>query len=447
MQSRTLHVANCTICVTYVAREQWNTASFGGIRFIHYLANTNTGMTHLRCDGRSLTVTLHMNLAGLAVRNAFRSRLRTALTITSAAAAVTAFIVLQTMISAWLVRGDRAAADRVATWNEIAYGVSIPRLHADEARKLPGVKEVTWATWFEGRDSRDEHDYFTTLAVDVTTYLSVYDELAIDATTRECWNTDHRAAVVGDLLAHRRGWKTGDRVTLVSGLFPGRWEFDICGVYTSARKAVDRGTFLFRWDYLDERVEPERKGRVDWLMSRLGDAGQSADVEHAIDAHFADHEITTRSASERVLERKFAAAATGMFTVINITSLGLLFIVTLVLANTIAMGVKERMSEYSALRALGFGHLRMAGLIAGESALVGLVSASLGVVFAHLLIGGGVGRWLEENYSTLVPHVAVSPAITIAALVGGAVIGAIAALLPIRAALRRSVIDGLRDVG
>lgn len=388
-----------------------------------------------------------MNLVVLAVRNTFRSRLRTALTVASATAAVTAFIVLQTIIGAWLVRGERAAGDRVATWNELAYGVSIPRRYADEARKLPGVKEVTWATWFEGRDSRDEHDFFTTLAVDVATYLSVYDELEIDAATRECWTADHSAAIVGDLLAHRRGWKAGDRVVLVSGLFPGRWEFRICGLYESTRKAADRGTFLFRWDYLDDSVEPERKGRVDWLMSRVAEGLPPSDLERAIDAYFADHEITTRSASERVLERKFAEAATGMFTVINVTSLGLLFIVTLVLANTMAMGVKERMSEYAALRALGFGPARLAGLIAGESALVGAISAGLGVVGGHLLVGGGVGRWLEEHYSSLVPYVAVSPVLTLSTALGGAVVGVIAALLPIRAALRRPVIDALRDVG
>lgn len=388
-----------------------------------------------------------MNLAGLAIRNAFRSRLRAALTIASAAVAVTAFIVLQTIIGAWLVRGERAAADRVATWNEIAYGIPIPQLHADEARKLPGVKEVTWATWFEGRDPRDEHAFFTTLAVDVATYLSVYDEFDIDASTRACWKTDHRAAIVGDLLAQRRGWKLGDRVTLVSGLFPGRWEFRICGLYTSTRKAVDRAIFLFRWDYLDDSVEAERKGRIDWFMSRVGDPRRAADLEHAIDAHFADHEVTTRSASERVLERKFAEAATGLFTVINVTSLGLLLTIMLVLANTIAMGVKERMSEYAVLRALGFGPLHITRLIAGESALIGLVSASLGTVIAHWLIRGGVGHWLEANYSTLVPYVAVSPALTASTVIGGAVIGVIAALLPARSILRRPVVDALRDVG
>jgi putative ABC transport system permease protein len=388
-----------------------------------------------------------MNLIGLAIRNAFRSRLRAALTIASAAAAVTAFIVLQTIISAWLVRGERAAEDRVATWNEIAYGVSIPRLHADEVRTLPGIKEVSWATWFEGRDPRDEHVFFTTLAVDVATYLSVYDELTIEASTRECWQSDRRAAIIGDLLAHRQGWKVGDRVTLVSGLFPGRWEFRVCGLYTSNRKAVDRAIFLFRWDYLNESVGAERQGQVDWLMSRISDPHQAAEAERAIDAHFADHEITTRSANERALESKFAAAATGMFTVINVTSLGLLFIVTLVLANTIAMGVKERMSEYASLRALGFGPARLAWLIGGESAIIGLLSASLGAVLAHLLIQGGVGSWLEENYSTLVPYVAVSPTLTVSTVLGGVVIGAIAAILPLRSALRRPVVESLRDVG
>lgn len=388
-----------------------------------------------------------MNLIGLAIRNAFRSRLRAVLTIASAAIAVTAFMVLQTVIGAWLVRGERAAEDRVATWNEIAYGVSIPRLHADEVRTLPGIKEVTWATWFEGRDPRHEHVFFTTLAVDMATYLSVYDEFDIDAPARECWKSDHRAAIIGDLLAHRQGWKVGDRVTLVSGLFPGRWEFRVCGLYTSTRKAVDRAIFLFRWDYLNETVEPERKERVDWLMSRISDPRQAADQQRAIDAHFADHEITTRSASERALESKFAAAATGMFTVINVTSLGLLFIVALVLSNTIAMGVKERMSEYASLRALGFGPARLAELIAGESALIGLISASLGVAGAYFLIHGGVGHWLEENYSTLVPYVAVSPMFMASTVVGGAAIGALAALLPLRSALRRSVVDALRDVG
>ena len=68
----------------------------------------------------------------------------------------------------------------------------------------------------------------------------------------ESWMEDRRGALVGDVLAKKLGWKVGDKVTLRGTIYPGDWEFNISGIYTATRKSVDRSTFWFHWDYLND---------------------------------------------------------------------------------------------------------------------------------------------------------------------------------------------------
>ncbi|MDB4975431.1 MAG: putative transport system permease protein, partial [Myxococcaceae bacterium] len=68
----------------------------------------------------------------------------------------------------------------------------------------------------------------------------------------------------------------------------------------------------------------------------------------------------------------------------------ILLILMMILANTIAMGVRERTSEYGALRALGFspGHIRF--FIIGESITIVLVAGILGIGLAWPMINQGI---------------------------------------------------------
>ena len=91
------------------------------------------------------------------------------------------------------------------------------------------------------------------------------------------------AALVGDVLARRMGWKAGDRVRLESGLHPELpiWEFTIAGTYDARAKNIDRSWFVMHWSYLNDALAPSRRDHVGWITSRVDDRSQSADASGA----------------------------------------------------------------------------------------------------------------------------------------------------------------------
>jgi putative ABC transport system permease protein len=140
----------------------------------------------------------------------------------------------------------------------------------------------------------------------------------------------------------------------------------------------------------------------------------------------------------------------GMFAAImkaiNVVSVIILLILVMILANTIAMGVRERTSEYGALRALGFlpAHIRL--FILGESATLGALAGILGVCLAVPLVNGGMSRFIEENMGGMFPYFRVDPTTVVLAIVLAVVLGLASGVVPALVAGRLSVVNALRRV-
>jgi hypothetical protein len=69
----------------------------------------------------------------LVIRNAFRHRLRTALTMLGIVIAVLAFGLLQTVVDAWSAGVNAASSTRLVTRNAISLVFSLPITYEDQA--------------------------------------------------------------------------------------------------------------------------------------------------------------------------------------------------------------------------------------------------------------------------------------------------------------------------
>jgi putative ABC transport system permease protein len=58
-----------------------------------------------------------------------------------------------------------------------------------------------------------------------------------------------------------------------------------------------------------------------------------------------------------------------------------IFIIMVVMANTMAMTTRERIGEYAVLKTLGFGRGHLISLILGESVVITLIGCLLGIAF------------------------------------------------------------------
>src|SRR6187401_2313564 len=84
-----------------------------------------------------------MQLFRLAVRNALRSPLRTAMTVLTVAIMLTAFIFPRTLVDSQEKQVRHAPNNRVVTLSKLGWQVSLPARYADEIRAMEGVRQAT----------------------------------------------------------------------------------------------------------------------------------------------------------------------------------------------------------------------------------------------------------------------------------------------------------------
>lgn len=388
-----------------------------------------------------------MTIGGIAARNVLRNKARTILTLCGVAVAILAFVLLRTVLDAWTAGVEASAKDRIGTRHKVTFIMPLPKRYVDDVRNTPGVTSATWMNWFGGRDPKHEKEFFGTMAVDPKSFLQVYDEIEVPAEQAENWLADRQGALVGDVLAKKLGWKIGDRVTLAGTIFPGDWEFRISGIYTAKRKSVDRSTFWFRWDYLNDGLPARAQNQVGWITARIDDPGRAASISQEIDKKFEERDVQTLTMSERALNMSFMGMFSAVLKALNVISIVILVIMTLILGNTIAMGVRERTPEYGALRAIGFLPKHLAMFVLGEALTTGVLGGALGLAVAYPLINNGVGRFIEENMGGMFPYFRVQATTAAAALGLAITFSVLAAALPAYRAARLSVTDALRRVG
>jgi putative ABC transport system permease protein len=390
-----------------------------------------------------------MNLAVFAVKNVTRNKLRVFLTILGVGVAVVAFLLLRTVLWSWSQGADAAAKDRVATRHRVSFVMQLPKRYAQDIKDLdPRFKAVTWANWFGGKDPKDEQNFFAALAVDHTTFLDVYNEMAISPEAKEKWLSDPQACLIGPNLAKKMHVQAGQDVTLTSQIYPGEWKFHVAAIYEPTAKSIDPSQFLFHWDYLNKSMPPQRQDTIGWIVTKIDDPAHSGELTTKIDKLFEERDTQTLSMSERSMNLGFMGMFSAVLTALQIVSIVILVIVLLILGNTIAMGVRERTYEYGVLRAIGFRNGHITGFIVGEALLIGLLGGLAGLALAMPLIEGGFKRFISES-----PMAAWFPFFQITPLNAGIAIGAVTALgalassIPAYLASRVTVTNALRRVG
>jgi putative ABC transport system permease protein len=349
-----------------------------------------------------------LNLVTIALRNSWRNRLRTLLTLCGVAIAMLTYLILSTASSAWTSSVGKMAEDRLVTRNSISFVLPLPRRYADDVRAVPGVEAATGITWFAGvlpsRGSRG----LASLAIDAHTFFDVYPEITVSDADRRRFLSRPDAAMVGVELADDLNFRVGDRVVLESGAFPGSWEFVVAATYRSSRESEGQETFYLRSDYLNSRVQGTQGEQVGWVSSRVLDPSTISRVAHAIDAVHEDHGLPTTTTSVRTLNSALAGLASSLMTALQVTSAAILLIMILILGNAQAMSVRERTQEYGTLRALGFRPAQLLLLIVLESAAMGAVGGGAGIILAIPVIDLKVAAILREVAPGTFPYFALT---------------------------------------
>ena len=385
-----------------------------------------------------------MLILKLLFKNAFRHKLRTALTILGITIAILAFGVLRTVVAAWYAGVESSSASRLVTRNAISLIFPLPISYKDKIRQMEGVKTVSYGTWFGGV-YKDEKNFFPNLAVEARSFMEIYPEFILSDEELRAFIKDRKGFVAGRKLITRFKWKIGDTVTLKGLIFPGDWDFVLRGVYRGRDKTVDETQFLFHWDYLNERIKPKMPtwaNQVGFYMIGLTRPELAADVSIAVDKTFKNSLAETLTETEKAFQMSFVSMTETIVSAIQLVSFVVIIIIMAVVANTMAMTTRERIGEYAILKTMGFGGWYILALILGESLVITLVGGVLGIVLTF-----PAAAVFSHELSNFFPIFNVEAKTIYLDFAAALLVGIIAAVVPTRLAIRIRIADGLRRIG
>ena len=377
----------------------------------------------------------------LILRNLARHRLRNLLTGLGIAVAILAFGLLRTLVDSWYAGAEIGSAGRLICRNDISLTFPLPVSYAASLRHIEGVRAVSWANWFGGIYI-DEHHFFPQFAVDAATYFQLYPEYHVPAEQLRTFQHDRQAVIVGRKTARDYGWKIGDQVPLRGTIYPGNWSFRIAGIYQGKDGQVDESQFILHWDYVNETIKqvlPDFADKVGIFVIAIDHPDQAGAVAARIDAHFRNSLAATRTETQKAFQLSFVAMVDTILIALQTVAYVVILIIMAVLANTIVMSARERVREYSALRALGFSPNFISLLILGESMLLAGLGAVLGILFTF-----PAASLFHHATGHLFAIFRVTPWTLCLQLLAAVLVGLAAALLPILSMRRVSISEGLR---
>jgi putative ABC transport system permease protein len=379
----------------------------------------------------------------LVLKNAFRHKLRTALTLVGIVVAVTAFGLLRTIVEAWYAGANASSSARLVTRSAVSLVFPLPLTYASKIRQVPGVRAVSWANWFGGIYVT-ERNFFPQFAIDAPSYLDMYPEFVLSPQERKAFLADRKGAVVGRKLAEQYGFRVGDSLPLRGTIYSGTWTFTVRGIYDGVDQGTDTSTMYFHFGLLNEtikRIYPRRGDSAGVFIVQLVDASQAAEVSAAIDAMFRNSLAETLTETEKAFQLSFVAMTEAILVAIQAVSFVVIVIIMAVMANTMAMTARERGAEYATLKALGFSNGFVATLIVAESLGIALLGGIAGVAATLPL-----AHAFAEKMGALFPIFYVSEETMLMQLGAAALVGAVAAVFPAWHTARVRIVDGLRAV-
>jgi putative ABC transport system permease protein len=315
----------------------------------------------------------------LILRNLLRNKRRTVLTMSSVA--ITMFLVsslsmVYTALGKPFAEGEKMPLLLVRRATSI--NDPLPAGYESRIKAVPGVVALSKAAWFAGY-WRDPANTFANLGVDPDTVFEVQSGARIPPDQLAAFKRERAAAVAGKKLVEKFGWNIGDRITLLGSYWGITPELMLVGVF----EAGPDDQFWFHWEYLNEAAGRPNTAGVYWV--RIDRPENAAEVASAIDRKFRNSDAETKTESVNQFLLNLIAMLGSVRRAILMIGSAVTFAILLVVANAMAMSIRERVSESAVMRSMGFRPGQVVFIFVSESVFLTLTGALIGVVVAKFL--------------------------------------------------------------
>jgi putative ABC transport system permease protein len=249
--------------------------------------------------------------------------------------------------------------------------------------------------------------------------------------------------VAGKLLADKYGWKVGQKIPLSSNIYPQKngsksWAFDLVGIYDGSDENWKKQTnaVFINHEYFDE-ANQFGKGRTNFYILKLAEGSNAEAVSKTIDAMFENSPDETKTQTEKDFNLSFVKQIGDIGLIVRWILFAVFFTLLLVVGNTMAQSVRERVPELAVLKTLGFSDGSVLGFVLAEAIALclagGLVGLSLATVLGAM-VEKGTGGQFQLRVDAFVWSVGVATILLMSIAVG---------LLPALRARRLKIVDAL----
>jgi putative ABC transport system permease protein len=382
----------------------------------------------------------------LIFRNVFRKKTRTILTMSSIVLVLVLIVTLVSLLRA--MEQDPSGgkgANRLVVQHATGLANFLPLSQRKRIEQIPGVVAVTPEIWFGGvyKDDRPEN-FFGQLSADPEIFFpKIFDDATIDPEVDKTWRANRNSFVAGEALVKKFGWKAGDHISLRGTYIPVTLDL----VYAGSYKAGDESNIFFHNEYLNQSkwFGADRVTGIYYLKVAGGD--DLSRVTAAIDKMFENSDAPTKTLTEKQFQASFMEMMGNVKFMIRAISLVILFAVALIVANTVAMSARERVTEIAVMRTLGFRRSHILSFILSEAVLMALLGGLVGVVLAKWFIIPGMVKGMQTTpMAPFLLNFRVGWQVLLAAFGISVGIGVLAGFVPAIRSSRIKIVDGLRQV-
>ncbi len=375
----------------------------------------------------------------LVFRQVFRRRVPAAMTVAGIAAAMFLFTAVLAMQAA--VREATSATAKetnLIVYRKDRFCPATSQLPQDYVARIERIEGVRAAIPVKVvvSNCRTSLDVVTFRGVPKDKFLADRGKgLELISGSIEEWQSRTDAALVGELLARRRGLKPGQM-------------FDAAGItaYVAgvirSDEAQDQNTAFTALEFI-QLAGRSGLGVVTQFNVKVDDPAQLGPVADRIDEMFATAQEPTATFSEQAFIGRVAEDVVELVRFAGWLGIGCLVAVGALIANAVILSLQHRIAEHAVLQALGYTQGLLVRLVVAEGLLIAMTGGIIGglgaVALAHY---GGFALSVE---GTSIP-IEARPIVLVMGVGVCAVLGVGAALFPAWRATRRSIAQTFRAV-
>ncbi|MEM7754946.1 MAG: ABC transporter permease [Planctomycetota bacterium] len=373
------------------------------------------------------------------LKQAWRHRVRSLLTVLGIAIAMFLFTAVQAMNEGVTIATTQTANDTtLVVYREDRYCPATSELPQDYQRRIESIEGVTAVTPMKivVSNCRTSLDVVTFRGVPKDDFLAAKARAGgfeIIAGSAEDWKRRTDAALLGETLATRRGLRPG-------------MTFDAAGI-TAYVAGVVRSDDLQDHNVAYTALEfvqlagRDQLGVVTQFNVNVADASMLDRVADDIDTVFANAQEPTATFTEKAFIGRVADDIIEIVGFARWLGLGCLAAVLALVANAIVLSVQSRVSEHAVLQTLGYPGKLIAALIVAEGTLLSLIGGTIGAVAAIAV--ASYGSFALSVEGTSIPVVADAK-LLVNGLAVCATIGILAGLVPALRASNRQIAECFR---